>query len=177
MNPMNLIIPGLALRRGVLPTALAAFMLLTGMEHNGGDEVFDAQVNTLKQECKELLKDARYEGSKITYYSTGQNKQTKSVELFMLLPNEYVFAISTKKCTTPVTIRLYDAPSDLDERTLIKEFKNYQGKTFTFSTAELNKIYRKKVPEVERLKNLHIEYTIGSGKLNREAIVLVMGHK
>lgn len=160
-----------------LAAGLTGLFLLTSVAHYGNDEAFDAQVSTLKQECKELLKDARYEGSKITYYSIGQSKQVKSVELFMLLPNEYVFAISTKKCTSSLTVRLYDAPSDLDERTLIKEFKNTQGKTFTFSTVELNKIYRKKVPEVERLKNLHIEYSIGSGKQNREAIVLVMGHK
>jgi predicted fused transcriptional regulator/phosphomethylpyrimidine kinase len=60
---------------------------------------------------------------------------------------------------------------------MIREFKNVQGKNITFNTNELNKVYRKKVPEVERLKNLHIEYVLGSGKTGKEAIVLVMGHK
>jgi hypothetical protein len=142
-----------------------------------GDGAFDAQVNTLKQECKDMIKDTRYEGSKVTYYNAGNNKQTKTVEMFMFLPNEYQYAISAKKCSVSLTVRLYDAAADVEERTMIKEFKGVQGKNFSFTTTELNKIYRKKVPEVERLKNLHIEYAIGSGKGGREAIVMVMGHK
>lgn len=141
-----------------------------------GDGAFDAQVNTLKQECKDMIKGTRYEGSKVTYYNAG-SKQTKTVEMFMFLPNEYQYAVSAKKCGVALTVRLYDAAADVEERTLIKEFKNMQGKNFAFNTTELNKIYRKKVPEVERLKNLHIEYAIGSGKTNKEAIVMVMGHK
>jgi hypothetical protein len=155
---------------------LAGIILLTSAANQQGDGAFDAQINTLKQECKELIKATRYEGSKVTYYNAG-SKQTKSVEMFMFLPNEYQFAVSTKKCNVPVTLRLYDAAADVEERTMIKEYKNVQGKNFTFNTTELNKIYRKKVPEVERLKNLHIEYVIGSGKTAKEAIVLVMGHK
>lgn len=155
---------------------LAGIILLTSAANQQGDGAFDAQINTLKQECKELIKATRYEGSKVTYYNAG-SKQTKSVEMFMFLTNEYQFAVSTKKCNVPVTLRLYDAAADVEERTMIKEYKNVQGKNFTFNTTELNKIYRKKVPEVERLKNLHIEYVIGSGKTAKEAIVLVMGHK
>lgn len=155
---------------------LVGILLLTSAARLDGDGAFDAQINTLKQECKELIKDARYEGAKVTYYNAG-NKQSKTVEMFMFLPNEYQYAISAKKCSVPLTVKLYDAASDVEERNLIKEFKNVQGKTFTFNTTELNKLYRKKVPEVERLKNLHIEYSIGSGKTNKEAIVMVMGHK
>lgn len=143
-----------------------------------GDEVFDAQVNTLKQECKNLIKGTRYEGSKVTYYSVGNEKQTKAIEVFMFLPNEYQFAVSTKKCSVPTTLRFYDAASDVDDRTLIKEIKNTQGKNVTFSSVELNKLYRKKVPEVERIKNLHLEYTLAPGKTTaKEAVVLVMGYK
>lgn len=152
------------------------FLLLTSAATLEGDGAFDAQINTLKQECKNLIKDSRYEGSKVTYYNAG-SKQTKTVEMFMFLPNEYQYAISAKKCSVPLTVKLYDAAADVEERNLVKEFKNVQGKNFTFNTTELNKLYRKKVPEVERLKNLHIEYSIGSGKANREAIVMVMGHK
>ncbi len=153
---------------------MVSLMSVTALQ---GDGAFDAQINTLKQECKDLIKTTRYEGSKVTYYNVSGTKQTKSIELFMFLPNEYQFAISTKKCSVPLTIRLYDAATDVEERTMIKEFKNVQGKNFTFSTKELNVIYRKKVPEVERLKNLHIEYSLGTGKTAKEAIVLVMGHK
>lgn len=155
---------------------LAGIVLLTSTVNQQGDGAFEAQINTLKQECKDLIKSTRYEGSKITYYNAG-SKQTKSVELYLLLTNEYQFAISAKKCKVPVTVRIYDAAEDVEERTLIKEFKNTQGKTIVFNSTELNKIYRKKVAEVERLKNLHVEYSIGSGKSAKEAIVLVMGHK
>lgn len=151
-------------------------IVLTSAVTIQNDGAFDAQINTLKQECKDMIKGTRYEGSKVTYYNAG-SKQTKTVELFMFLTNEYQFAISAKKCDVTLTVRLYDAAADVEERTMIKEFKNMQGKNFSFSTTELNKIYRKKVPEVERLKNLHIEYVLGSGKTAKEAIVLVMGHK
>lgn len=152
-------------------------IMLTSATPAGNDGALEAQVNTLKQECKELISSTRYEGSKITYFNLGKEKQNKSIELFMFLTNEYQFAISTKKCTAPVTVRVYDAAPDVQERTLIKEFKNVQGKNFSFSSDDLNKIYRKKAPEVERLKNIHIDYAIGSGKVNKEAIVLVYGNK
>lgn len=155
---------------------LAGIVLLTSTVNQQGDGAFEAQINTLKQECKDLIKATRYEGSKITYYNAG-SKQTKNVELFLLLPNEYQFAVSTKKCKVPVTVRLYDAGAEAQDRTLIKEFKNTQGKNFVFNSTELNKLYRKKVQNVERIKNLHVEYSIGSGKTAKEAIVLVMGHK
>lgn len=155
---------------------LIAILAVTSAATLQSDGAFDAQINTLKQECKNMIKGTRYEGSKITYYNVG-GKQTKTVEMFMFLPNEYHYAISAKKCSVPLTVRLYDAAADVEERTMIREFRNVQGKNFSFNTNDLNKLYRKKVPEVERLKNLHIEYSIGSGKNGKEAIVLVMGHK
>jgi hypothetical protein len=155
---------------------LTGILALTSAAILQGDGAFDAQINTLKQECKDMIKGTRYEGSKVTYYNAG-SKQIKTVEMYMFLPNEYQYAISAKKCSVPLTIRLYDAAADVEERTMIREFKNVQGKNFSFSTNDLNKVYRKKVPEVERLKNLHIEYTLGSGKNGKEAIVMVMGHK
>lgn len=155
--------------------SLGLFLLLS-ITTGSGDGAFDAAVNTLKQDCKDMIKGTRYEGSKITYFNGG-SKQVKSVELFMFLPNEYQIAIGCKKSLSPVTIRIYDAPSDVNDRTLVKEYKNMQGKNFTISTKELNAAYRKKVPEVERLKNVHIEYSIGAGKSGKEAIVLVYGHK
>lgn len=155
--------------------SLGMWLLLSTTLDGGG--AFDAQINTIKQECKELIKNTRYEGAKTTYYNVGSAKQTKSVELFMFMTNEYQFAVGAKKCSVPLTVKIYDAASDVEERTLIKEFKNVQGKNFVISSVELNKLYRKKVPEVERLKNVHVEYSIGSGKAGKEAIVLVFGHK
>jgi hypothetical protein len=152
-----------------------SLFLISGADPNDG--AFDAQINTLKAECKEMLQGARYEGAKVTYYTPSGSKQMKNIELFMFLSNEYVFAVSGKKCSVPFTVRLYDAAPDVEERTLIREFKGQQGKNFSFSSAELNRIYRKKVPEVERLKNLHVEYSLGSGNNQKEAVVLVFGHK
>ena len=154
---------------------IALFVFSSGRLN--GDGAFDAQINTLKGECKELLGDARFEGSKVTYYTPSPDRQTKNVELFMFLSNEYVFAISGKKVSSSLTVRLYDAEADVPERNLIKEFTAVAGKNISFSSNELNKLYRKNVPEVERLKNLHIEYTIGAGKGTKEAVVLVMGHR
>jgi hypothetical protein len=155
--------------------SLGMWLLLSSTLDEGG--AFDAQVNTIKQQCKELIKNTRYEGSKTTYYNLSNSKQLKAVELFMFMAKEYQFAIGAKKCSVPLTVRIYDAAADVEERTLIKEYKNVQGKNFMISSNELNKIYRKKVPEVERLKNVRIEYAIGTGKGGREAIVLVFGHK
>jgi hypothetical protein len=157
---------------GLLFLGLVAISATLGSD----DGEFEAQVNTLKQDCKNLIKSSRYEGSKVTYFTAGK-KQTKSIELFMFLANEYQIAIGGKKCTPSLTIKIYDAAADVEDRTLIKEYKSMQGKNTVISSTELNTIYRKKVPQVERLKNIHIEYSIGSGKSAKEAIVLVYGHK
>lgn len=154
-----------------------SFVLL--MSARGEDNAFDAEINTLKQECKDLIKECRYEGSKVTYYNAKSEKQTKNVELFMFLKNEYQIAISAKKVSAPLTIKLYDAASDMKKRVLIKEYKNVQGTNFKISSNDLNEIYRKKVPEIDRLKNVHIDYVIGSSKSgsSKEAVVLVYGNK
>ena len=141
------------------------------------DGAFDAQVNTMKQECKDFIQSCRYEGSKVTYYVAGSAKQTKNIELFLFLAKEYQFAISAKKSASTVTVKFYDAAPDVDQRIMIKEVKSVQGKSIVVSSEELNKLYRKKAPEVERLKNVHVEYSIGTGKNVKEAIVLVYGFK
>ncbi|WP_343606010.1 hypothetical protein [Fluviicola sp.] len=143
----------------------------------GNDSALEAQMNTLKQECKELINGTRYEGSKITYFNVGASKQTKNIEVFMFLSNEYQFAISAKKCSVPVSVKVYDSSNDMKERTLIKEFKKVQGKSWKFSSNELNELYLKKKPNSERLKNIHLEYSISSGKESKEGIVLVYGNK
>jgi hypothetical protein len=74
-------------------------------------------------------------------------------------------------------VKFYDAAPDVKERKLIKEYKAVNGKAFMVSSDELNKLYRKKAPEVERLKNIHVEYSIGTGKNVKEAAVLVYGFK
>lgn len=138
------------------------------------DSALEAQMSTLKQECKELIKGTRYEGSKITYYTLG-SKQVKNIEVYTFLLDEYRFAISAKKCSVSLNIKIYDAGSDNKDRLLIKEFKKVQGKNVKFGTKELNDLYVAKNPDADRLRNIHIEYSIGSGKPAKEGIVLVYG--
>lgn len=157
----------------ILPLAIC--FLWIGLVSGGNDNILEAQMSTLKQECKELIKGTRYEGSKITYYSLGSSKQVKNIEVYTFLLDEYRFAISTKKCSAALTVRIYDAPADNKERVLIKEFKKAQGKNLKFTTAELNDAYVAKIPDADRLRNIHIEYSIGSGKPAKEGIVLVYG--
>lgn len=156
-----------------LPFAIC--LLWIGLVSGGNDSVLEAQMSTLKQECKEMIKGTRYEGSKITYFALGSSKQVKHIEVYTFLLDEYKFAISAKKCTAPLTVKIYDAPADNKERVLIKEFKKAQGKNLKFSTTELNDAYVAKIPDADRLRNIHIEYTIGSGKGSKEGIVLVYG--
>ena len=151
--------------------------LLSIASSRPNDGAFDAQVNTMKQECKDAISSCRYEGSKITYYVAGSAKQTKNVELFLFLAKEYQVSISAKKSLASVTVKFYDAAPEVKDRKLIKEYKNQQGKSFVVSSNDLNALYRKKAPEVERLKNIHVEYSIGTGKNVKEAVVLVYGVK
>ncbi|WP_300660569.1 hypothetical protein [Fluviicola sp.] len=158
-----------------LPLIVCFFWI--SLVSGGNDSALEAQMNTLKQECKELITGTRYEGSKITYYHVGASKQTKNIEVFMFLSNEYQFAVSAKKCSVPVSIKIYDAPTEVKGRTLIEEFKKVQGKNWKFSSNDLNEKYLKKKPGSDRLKNIHIEYSIASGKESKEGIVLVYGNK
>ena len=165
--------------RNLLFLGLIGFcgLILSVANYAPNDGAFDAQVNTMKQECKDMISTCRYEGSKITYYVAGSGKQTKNVELFLFLAKEYQIAISAKKSSAVITAKFYDAAPEVKERKLIKEYKSIQGKSFMVSSDELNKLYRKKAPEVERLKNIHVEYSIGTGKNVKEAAVLVYGFK
>lgn len=156
-----------------LPFVLS--ILWIGLISGGNDSALEAQMSTLKQECRDMIKGTRYEGSRITYYTVGSSKQVKNLEVYTFLLDEYKFALSTKKCSVPVTIRIYDASADVKEKVLIKEFKKVQGKNLKFSTSELNDLYQAKNPDADRLRNIHIEYSISSGKASKEGIVLVYG--
>lgn len=158
---------------------LGAFVLfLTCSNVLQGDDTFEAQISAIKQDCKDNLDGARYEGSKITYFVPGTQRQTKTVEVFFLLRGEYYVAISAKKASVAVNIRLYDAAEDVPERTLLKEYKNVGDQVIVLKSEELNEIYRQKVPNVERIKNLFVDYQIAAGKPPvKEAVVMVMGRK
>lgn len=136
----------------------------------------DAKLNLHKQECKDLIKPARYEGSRTTYFTLRKKSQIKSVELFLLLDNEYVLGISGKECSTSVTIRFYDS-QNAASRTLIMEQKGINGKNNLFSSKDLNALYRKKMPQADRLKNVFVEYEVAPGDQKLEGIVLVIGNK
>ena len=159
-----------------LASLLGLFLLLFSFGKADPKSALDARLNALKQECKDLIKPARYEGSRTTYFTLKKKTQKKSVELFLLLENDYVFGISGKECSTPVTIRFYDS-EDTDSRTMILEQKSINGKNNLFNSKDLNAAYRKKVPGVERLKNVFIEYEITPGDEKLEGIVLVIGNK
>lgn len=156
---------------------VAVLGILLSFTKTDPKSALDARLNGHKQECKELIKPAHYEGSRTTYFTLRKKQQFKSVELFLLLDNEYVFGVSGKECTTPVTLRFYDS-GDAATRTLISEHKRINGKNQLFSTKDLNAAYKKKMPQAERLKNIYVEYDVASGKdLNLEGIVLVIGNK
>jgi cytoplasmic iron level regulating protein YaaA (DUF328/UPF0246 family) len=138
--------------------------------------ILDNRLNNLKNECKELIKPARYEGSRITYYTVKKKTQKKNIELFLLLESEYFFSVSTKECSTNINIRFFDS-QDVSKRTLIWEEKSAKGKTLVISSKDLNTAYVKKVAGADRLKNIFIEYEIAPGKENLEAIVMVVGNK
>lgn len=154
------------------------FVFAWGMLVSGGQNgALEAQMNTLKQECRELISGARYEGSKITYFSVMDKKQVKEIEIYTFLSNEYLFALSTKNVSSPITIKIFDTPQDAEKRILIKEFKKSKGENLSFSSVDLNKSYKSKNPKADRLKNLYIEYHVNAGKPSKEGVVFVYGSK
>ncbi len=155
---------------------LSIVFLFSFSEEIDPKSALDAKLNMHKQECKDLIKPARYEGSRTTYFTLRKKPQVKSVELFLLLDNEYVFGISGKECTTNVNIRFYDTGEE-STRTLIMEQKGLNGKNNLFSSKDLNAAYRKKVPQADRLKNVFIEYDVAAGEQRLEGIVMVIGNK
>lgn len=153
---------------------LALFILLLSSTSDTGGS-FDARLNTHKQDCKLAIKPARYEGSRITYYSGSKETQKKTVEAFLLLDTEYKFAFSGKECSGKVSARIYDN-TDEKKRTLLKEIKAIQGKNVVISSNDLTKVYNKKYPQGERLKIIYIEYRIEPSSEKNEAIVMVVGY-
>lgn len=159
----------------LLPFFAFVALLLSNTLADGGNST-DARINTYKYECKQMIKPARYEGSRITYYTASKENQKKSVEAFLLLDTEYKFAFSGKECSSKVSVRFYDS-EDESKRTLLKEIKNITGKNTLVSSLELSKVYRSKVNDKDRLKVVYIEYQIAGGNTKNEAIVMVVGYK
>lgn len=136
----------------------------------------DSQLNQIKKECKELIEPARFEGSRFTYFKPTNKSQFKSVEVFLILNAEYVFALSTKAATSPVSLRIYDS-NDSASRTLIYEQKKIDNKTITLNSKDLVDLYFKKNPKATRLKNLIFEYEFAKGPSENGGVVLVIGSK
>ncbi|MES2587473.1 MAG: hypothetical protein V4622_00750 [Bacteroidota bacterium] len=152
-----------------------AFLLLSNAPLDNGNSS-DARINTYKYECKQLIKPARYEGSRITYYNESQEEQKKSIETFFLLDTEYKLAFSGKECSTKLNIKIYDS-ADENKRVLLKEIKSGEAKNTLVSSKDLSATYAKKVTKSERLKVIYIEYTIAAKTKKNEAVVLVIGYK
>lgn len=136
----------------------------------------DVALNQLKNECKELILPARFEGSRVTYYKISKKVQTKNVEVYFNRTGEYIMAFGAKLCSVPVNIKFYN---DIEgtERVLIHEEQNVSGKNIVLSSDLLNEYYRSKVDPQGRLKIIYIEYEITKGKEKPEGIVLVIGSK
>jgi len=165
------------MKKSLYIISLVAFVgLLISTKAIDARNPLDARLNTYKQECKELIKPARFEGSRVTYYKVSKKVQYKNVEVYMIMDAEYVFAFSGKESSTKINVRFFDT-MDEESRTLIYEEKGIQGKNVVVNSKDLNTIYRKKVPSAERLKNVYIDYEIGTGKEKPEGIVLVIGNK
>jgi hypothetical protein len=154
----------------------AGILIVGSLISAGLDGALEAKMNTIKEECRDAISDTRYEGSKLTYFSSGA-KQVKSVELFLFNNSVYIFAVSGKATMDGLTLKVYDAAADVKERKLIKEIKKLNGHTTTFSSTELNQAYAKQVKGVDRLKNVYLEYHIAAGKSGNQGIVLVYGSK
>jgi hypothetical protein len=156
------------------------FLLLTvvlaASTFTDNKNALDARLNTFRQECKDLIRPARYEGSRVTYYTLTKKSQQKSVEVFMLVDAEYTFAISGKECSSGLTIRFYDS-ANKNDRKLIQEIKSAQGLNTLVSSTELNAVYHQKMPQSGRLKSTVVEYEIAGGMDKTEAVVLVIGYK
>lgn len=136
----------------------------------------DTELNQIKKECKELIEPARFEGSRFTYFKPTNKSQFKSVEIFLILNAEYIFALSIKAATSPVSLRVYDS-NDAETRVLIYEQKNIDKKTITLNSKDLIEIYLKKNPKATRLKNLIFEYEFAKGQSKNGGVVLVIGSK
>lgn len=158
----------------IIVLSIFTMVLLSNTSSDPGTS-FDARINTYKYECKQLIKPARYEGSRVTYYAASKEKQIKSVETFFLLDTEYKLAFSGKECSTKLSIKIYDS-SDEKKRVLLKEVKNAQGKNTLISSKDLYSVFRKKVSKQERLKMIYIEYNIAENAKGNEALVLVIGY-
>lgn len=155
---------------------LGLCLVLLSNTFSGGNSSSDARINTYKQELKQLIKPARYEGARVSYYAPSKEMQRKNVETFFLLDTEYKLAFSGKECSTDLTIKIYDS-NDEANRTLLKEIKNIKGKNTLVSSLDLGKSFYRKVNKKERLKLVYIDYEIASGNSQVEAVVLVVGYK
>jgi hypothetical protein len=136
----------------------------------------DTELNQIKKECKERIEPARFEGSRFTYFKPTNKSQFKSVEVFLILNAEYIFALSTKAATSPVSLRIYDS-NDAATRVLIYEQKIIENKTITLNSKDLVELYFKKNPKATRLKNLIFEYEFAKGQSKNGGVVLVIGSK
>jgi hypothetical protein len=161
----------------ILSTTVLLFLLFLVFSSNTFDSgnSTNARINTYKQECKELIKPARYDGARVTFYAASNEKQIKTVETFFVLDKEYKLAISGKESSVKVNVRIYNS-TDENKRILLKEIKNFQGKNVIVSSKELVKVYNKKFGTAERLKTVYLEYEISEGVTKNEAIVFVLGY-
>jgi hypothetical protein len=162
----------------ILPLLTLSFVLLsineledTNSENQVGGSL-EARINTYKYELKQLIKPARYEASRVTYYSKSSEKQVRGIEAYLLINTEYKLAFSGKECTSKVGVKVYDK----ENGTLLKEIKTISAKNTEISSKDLNSVYRKKVTKKERLKSVYIEYSIQEGIGGSEGIVFVIGY-
>jgi len=151
-------------------------VLLSGAAVYDPKSTLDEQLNALKQECREQIRPARYEGSRITYFTLRKKKQHKELELSLPAETGYLFAINGKACSAKLKVRFYDS-GNKKTRKLLFEQKEMAGKIGIFNASELESKNKKHTTRNTPLKNIFIEYEIYPGTEKLEGIVLVIGQE
>src|SRR5690606_72084 len=143
-----------------------------GSEINYEIDDHSTKVGELKTAVVNQLSPYKYDQTKVTYFTYKPFEQLKQVEIFFFQKTEYKMVFNTGAVEKPISIRIYDKPSDYASRTLLAEQENASGGMFEFTSTELlenlkeRKILDDGMSKMEaddlELKKVYINYYIPS---------------
>lgn len=156
----------------------AALFILILFGFNDDSSLYKESVRRIQKELREKMSDVKYDGSKATYFMTKNNTQFKEVEVVLFLRDRNYIYINGELVAGKVGLKIYDGPSQDQNRLTLYESKNIANKLVVVEEEELNNRLRFYDPNPKKLRSVYIDYEIAkSKKEERGAVVMAIGYK
>lgn len=152
------------MKKGFIMSSLLLVVFLFGFQQ----QTADCDQKTLKNRCKAMLGQFKYDSAKVTKIALQKKSQKLEVEVPVFVGEKYRLVFNTAQCPGKVTINVYNKDKEAKKRDLL------------FSTRDSSGSDREFIFDAPRVRKMYVDYDIAPDSTNSKAkgcAVFMVGYK